>query len=107
MITCGGLVNAWLNEMRAKQPACGLLPVLMFIVPVVSEPLTEAEPPLPSTDEVIDRLGDGPVKLMWFGISSEALPLKISRLAVICDAFMAPLKFELPATVRFRKLVSP
>lgn len=82
--------------MRAKQlPLAieGALPVLIVIVPVVSDPLTDIDPPEPSSAlEVIDRFGDEPVKLMWFGISSTALPLMISLLTVICDAVTVPLK---------------
>ena len=62
---CGSFVKAWANVSCKKQPAVGPPPVLIFMVPVVSEPLIDAVPPLPSTALLIDeRFGDGPVKLI-------------------------------------------
>ena len=89
------------------QPARGPLPVLMLTVPEVSKPFTEADPPPPKAPAIMLRPGVGPLKRMWFGISSEALPLRTSRDTVICEAVMAPLKVELPETDRSRKVVEP
>lgn len=106
-MTRGWLVKAWLKLICTMQPAVGLLPVLMLTVPEVSDPLIEADPPLPSALALMSRLGDGPVKLMWFGITRVALPLKIKRVAVISEAVMAPLKVEAPETLRSRMVVDP
>ena len=94
--------------MRTKQPAAGLAPVLILIVPVVSDPLIDVVPPLPRTALLIlARLGAGPVKAMWLGICSLALPLRIRLVTVICDAVTAPLNEEVPATFRSRNVVLP
>lgn len=92
---------------RAKQPAVGLLPVLILIVPDVSEPLIDTVPPLPRTLAVIERLGDGPVKLMWFGTESTALPLKIKRVTESCETVTGPLKVAEPETDKSRMVVLP
>lgn len=91
----------------AKHPAVVPLPVLMLIVPDVSDPLTEAEPPRPSTALLIVRLGDGPVKPMWFGTCRVALPLRMRLVTVICEAVSAPPNDAAPATFKSRKVVLP
>ena len=58
------MVNAWAKLILTIQPDCDELPVLIFTVPAVSEPLIDAVPPLPSGPLLTVRLGDGPVKLM-------------------------------------------
>ena len=90
-----------------KQTGAGLLPLLILIVPAVSEPLIDDVPPFPSTELLVARPGVEPVKLMWLGISSEALPLRISRVAVICEAVIGPLNDEAPDTVTSRMVVEP
>ena len=95
--------------MLAKQPGVdGLLPVLMLMVPVVSDPLIDTVPPAPSNEPgPEERLGDGPVKARWLGICSTALPLNISLVTVICEAVMAPLNDDVPDTLRSRSVVVP
>src|SRR5690606_14452345 len=93
--------------MRTKQPALGLLPVLILTVPDVSETLTEADPPTPSMPALMLRLGAGPVKLRWLGTCKLALPFITRRETVICEAVIAPLNDEAPDTLRLRMLVSP
>src|SRR4051812_26182748 len=100
MMTRGWLVKTWLKVILTKQPATVLVPVLMVTEPAVSDPLSDVEPPFPNTALLATRLGDEPVKLMWLGTSSVALPLKIKWVTVICDAVTAPLNDETPATFR-------
>lgn len=106
-MTRGSLVKACWKIIRAKHPATVLLPVLMLMFPEVSDPLIEAVPPFPSTAPLTVRVGDGPVKLIWFGTCSIALPLRIKRVTVICEAVIAPLNDDVPATLRSAKVVLP
>src|SRR4051812_40216693 len=89
--TCGALINLLANVSVKKQPATGLEPLFIFIVPVVSLPLIDAEPPMPRTLGLNARAGEGPVKAMWFGTCRTELPLIISFVTVIWLAVTGPL----------------
>lgn len=62
-ITAGTSLKAAAKVTVAKQPAAGLLPVLIAIVPAVSLPLTLAVPPAPRAGPFV-RVGVGPAAAM-------------------------------------------
>src|SRR2546421_12085290 len=93
---CGVLVNFWLNVMVAKQPAGGELPVLIVMLPEVSDPLSDTVPPPPVALPRL-MLGVGPPAKMWWVRARS--PFSVRPPVVIDAAVSGPLKLLAPVTL--------